>query len=436
LIVRELWFVAVRRTGTVAKVVRSGLVGRAGWSFADQAMSSLTNAALSIVLAKVAGAEGYGAFAVAFTVFTFLAGVSRALVNHPFLMRYPAVSDAAAQAGARSAGGLALLFGLGAAVLLAPVAVILGGASGASLGVTAALLPALLLQDVWRAVFIARGRARSAAANTALWTGLQFAGLAVAVTAGVRDPAALLGVWGVTGLVAAAVACVQGRAVPSPAGGVGYARAHRDIAGFLVAEWLTVLGAAQLALLLVGALGSAADVGSLRAAQTLLGPLTLLVVATFGFLVPELVRRPHLGARELRFVAGGVGVALTVVTLLCGSVLAALPDHIGAVILGEVWPGARATLLAMTLWMIGATLAVGPLTVIRACGQARASFGVNVLIGLLLVTCVPIGFVLGGAPGAAVGFAVANLAPAPLFWVRMEAVLRTSRSAHRDTAAQ
>jgi len=31
---------------------------------------------------------------------------------------------------------------------------------------------------------------------------------------------------------------------------------------------------------------------------------------------------------------------------------------------------------------------------------------------------------LGGAPGAAVGMAVANLAPAPLFWLQMERVLR------------
>jgi O-antigen/teichoic acid export membrane protein len=391
-------------------------------------LASLANAALSILVAKVAGATGYGAFAVAFTVFTFIAGVSRALVNHPYVMRYAAVPDDEAADRARSATGLAVLFGTGCAILLAPVALVLGGPVGAAVGITGLLLPLLLVQDVWRAVLVARQRPRAAAMNTALWTALQFGGLAVAVAVGARDPVVLIAIWGLAGWVAALVATRQGGRLPSPRAALGYARDTRDLSGYLVAEWLTVLGAAQLALLLVGALGTAADVGALRASQTLLGPLTLLVVATFGFLVPELVRRADLSVRHLRVVAAAVNGALTAATLLCGLGLLMLPDAAGRAILGDVWPGARATLLAMTLWMVGAALSAGPLTVLRACGQVRASYLVNAVIGALLLTCVPVGFVLGGAPGAAAGFAVANLVPAPLFWVQMERVIgRTGR---------
>lgn len=103
---------SARGATLVGRALRSGVVGRAGWSFTDQALSSLANAALSILMAKATGVAGYGAFAVAFTVYTFLIGVSRALVNQPYLMRFAAVPDAEALAGARGGTGAGLLLGL------------------------------------------------------------------------------------------------------------------------------------------------------------------------------------------------------------------------------------------------------------------------------------------------------------------------------------
>jgi O-antigen/teichoic acid export membrane protein len=405
---------------------RAGLLGRAGWSFADQALSSLSNAALSLLMAKFTGVVGYGAFAVAFTIFVFLQGLSRGLVNNPYLIRFSHVPEAEATEAARAGTGLAVLFGLVSAVVVVPAALVLGGVAAPAIVMMAVLLPGLLVQDVWRSVFIARQRPRSAAADSAIWTVLQFGGLAAALASGVRDPAVLVAVWAVTGWIAGGVAVWWGGTAPAPGAGASFARHSRDLSWYLMAEWLTVLGAAQIALLSVATIGTVADVGSLRAAQTLLGPLTILVVATFGFVVPELVRRPHLTRAQLRGIAAGVSGLLSVLTLACGAVLLALPEQVGRALLGDVWPGARATLLAMTLWMVGAALGVGPVTVVRARGKPRASFTVNVMIGVLLLICTPIGFLLAGAPGAAAGFAVANLVPVPLFWTQMEAVLRRS----------
>lgn len=407
----------------------AGVLGRAGWTFADQALSSLSNAALSVLVARAAGVEGYGAFAVAFTVFTFLAGVSRALVNQPYLIAFSdAPADRAAD-GVRGATGLAVLFGVASAAVVAPVALLVGGPAGTAVAVTVLLMPAVLVQDAWRSVFVARREPRAAAANDALWAVLLFGGLGIAVTAGVRDPVPLVLVWLGTGWVAAAAAVLRGRAAPRPAAGPRFARETSGVSRYLVAEWLTVLGAAQIALLAVGLLGSPADVGSLRAAQTLLGPLTILVVGTLGFVLPELVRRPDLPAGRLRVLAGAIGAALTLVTLGWGGALLLVPPEWGAALLGEVWPGARETLPAMTLWMVGAAVSTGPMAVLRARGRARASFAVNVLIGVLLLVLTPVGFLLGGAPGAAAGMAVANLAPAPLFWLQVERVLRGGRPA-------
>ena len=412
---------------TVLRSSRSGIVGRAGWSLIDQALSSLSNAALSLLVARASGVEGYGAFAVAFTVFTFVQGLNRGLVNNPYIMRFAGISDDDATREARRGTGLALLFGAGSAAVVVVIALVVGQGTAPSLATMAVLLPGLLVQDVWRSIFIARQRPRSAAANDALWTVLQFGVLAVLIVMGIRSPAALIGAWGFTGWIAAMVAVRWGGAWPSVRDAAGFARSTHDVSRYLVAEWLTVLGAAQLALLAISVIGSPADVGSLRAAQTLLGPLTVLVVATFGFVVPELARRPSLTDGQRRWVAVGVSAALGLLTLACGAALLLMPEDVGRLLLGEVWPGARASLPAMTLWMVGAALAAGPIAVIRSCGQARASFRVNVLIGLMLLVCVPAGFLVGGAPGASAGFAVANVIPVPLFWVQMAIVLRERR---------
>jgi hypothetical protein len=376
-------------------------------------------------MAKATGLEGYGAFAVSFTIYTFLLGISRALANQPFAMRCSGLPVPLARVEARGAAGAAVVFAVPCVLLTVPIAVLVGGVAGPSVAAVAALLPGLLVQDVWRTVFLSTERPRAAAGNDALWAVLQFGGLGVAVAAGVREPVPLIAIWALTGWVAAAVAVRRGRAAPSLVAGLAFVHRHRDISGYLSAEWITVQGAVQVAVLMVGTLGDVSDVGSLRAALTLLGPPTLLVVVTFGFVIPELVRRPWLRRRELRLVAIAASGAITIITLGWGLGLLALPGWAGGALLGEVWPGARSTLLAITLCMVGAALSAGPIAVIRSCGEARPSFTVNLLTGVLFLTLTPAGYlVLGGAHGAAVGFAVANLVPAPLFWVQMEAVLR------------
>lgn len=404
---------------------RSAFAARAAWSLGDQALSSLTNAALSIFIAVVTSAEGYGYFAVAFTVYTFLLGTCRALVNQPYVMRWPGAPEDEATRAAAAGTGLALLVGLACAAVGVPVALLLVPGAGPAVATMCGLLPLLLVQDVWRSVFIARQRPKSAVANDALWTVLQFSALGVAVAAGVRDPVPLVAVWAAGGWVAAVVAVAQARVRPAVGAALGYARRTLDLSRYLVAEWLTVLGAAQVALLLVAGIGSALDVGALRGAQTLLGPLNILGIGAFGFLVPELARRPWLAARRLRLVALGTSAVLGVVNLAWGAVLLVLPDAAGAALLGSTWPSARETILAMTLWSTGIALATGPIVVIRSRGRPRDSYLVNLLLGALLLVGAPVGLVLGGAAGAAWGFAIATLLTAPLFGLAMERVLRT-----------
>ena len=54
-------------------------VRRLGWGLADQSLSSLTNFALAVLVARQVSTAGLGAFGLAFTTYTITLGATRAL---------------------------------------------------------------------------------------------------------------------------------------------------------------------------------------------------------------------------------------------------------------------------------------------------------------------------------------------------------------------
>jgi len=414
----------------IGRSPRRELLRRAGWNIGDQALSSLGNAALSILIARVADAEGYGNFAVAFSIYAFLIGVSQAVANKPYLIRSAAQPDDVARAEARGSTGTALLFGLLCTVTVVPIALFLAEGTREAVIVMAVLLPGLFVQEAWRSVFVARQRPQAAALSDGVWSLLQFVSLAVAIAFGTTEPVPLIAVWALSGWCAALLSVRQGRAHPSPAAGLGYLRRHSDISRFLIAEWVTVVGAGQVALLLVSVIGSVADVGALRGAQTLLGPLNVLSITATAFLVPELVRRPWLTRRGLKLCAFAVSTGIAMANVAWGAGLLLLPTAAGVELLGATWPAARETLLPMTLWSAGLSLAIGPIAVLRARGDTRSSFVVNMLLGPLVLVGAVAGFAFGGAPGTAWGMATAAAVVTPLWWIRLGTGPLAGRPSH------
>ena len=78
---------------------RSAVLGRRGdlalaqavrlsWGVADQAMSSLSNFAVNIYIARTLGAVQYGAFALAYVTYGFALNASRGLATDPLLVRF------------------------------------------------------------------------------------------------------------------------------------------------------------------------------------------------------------------------------------------------------------------------------------------------------------------------------------------------------------
>src|SRR5258706_8241603 len=100
------------RDSRLKRTIARPIVSRMGWSLADQALTSLTNFALGIVVARSVGPSDFGAFSLAFATYLAMLNASRAVATQPLLIRYVAVPAAVWRRGTQMATGTVLVLGL------------------------------------------------------------------------------------------------------------------------------------------------------------------------------------------------------------------------------------------------------------------------------------------------------------------------------------
>jgi O-antigen/teichoic acid export membrane protein len=399
---------------------------RAAWGVADQAVSSLTNFAVLVVAARALDLEEFGALALALAAYSVALGVTRALSGEPLTVCYSATSVERTASEARGALATAGAAGVLCGVVFALVGAVLGGSVGTALLVLAVVVPGLVIQDTWRFVFFAMGRARAACVNDTVW--LVVLGILLVVV-GSRSLVDVLLAWGLGATVAAAVAMVQARFVPDVREIDGWLRRHVRLWPRYVVEFLTVTAGWQAALLGLGIISGLAAVGALRAGQVLVGPLNVAFLAVPLVAVPESARlwRANRGtpARHGALVSTG----LAAFALLWGLLVALIPDGLARDLLGASWSSARALLVPLVVVMVIMGANLGCFCALRVLGAARESLAVRLVSAPLVLVLATLGGALDGAEGAAWGWAVAGIVAVPLWW---RAVRRASRSGHRE----
>ena len=403
-----------------------GLWGRASWNLVDQVLSSGTNAVLSFLVARALTDSAFGGFAVAFTVFSLLVGASRAISTAPLGMRFADAEPGRFRRASSAVAGTALALGTAAGAVALVIGLVLGGGVGRALVALGVVLPGLLVQDAWRYVFFAAGRPAAAALNDAVWAAVQLVAVVGLLVVGVSTAGPLVLAWGVAAGAAAVLGAVQARARPAPRRSTTWLREHRDVTRYLVAEFAVLQGAQQGALLLIAAVGSLEAIGALRAVQVLLGPTTILAVAGFSFAVPEFARRARdMSTRDWTVAAAGLSAVVAGLGLVWGVAWVLAPDALGRFLLGATWSGTDAVLLPTVLGQVAAALAIGPAAMLNALQRPRVTFGVHLVEGPLIVLGGVGGVLLGGAVGAAWGFAAVFWVVLPILWARFRHELRT-----------
>jgi O-antigen/teichoic acid export membrane protein len=392
------------------------LAGNAGWNLADQVLSTVSNAALTVLVAQIVDEAVFGAFMTAFLVFSLFIAVERALVGQVLSIRHSAETRIGMRGVAARALGTTVTLSVPAGLLVIVVGLLLGGTLRGPLVAVGVVLPLLLLQDTCRMIFFAQSRAKRAAGNDTLWAVVQFAATAVLLVAGLATATSMIVVWGAAAGVATVFAAVQLQAAPRLSATGGWVREHRGLLGYLLPEALTTTGGDKASIFAVGGIVGAAGLGAVSGARQVLNPLQVVTGAAVNFAMPEIARREHLSPRVRRLVGLGLGGGIAALSVAYTGAILLLPDAVGHFVLKDSWTGIRSTLLPMGVFTACAGACAGPFIVIAAMGHAKRTFRLTVLATVLLVIGMPLGAVLGGAPGAAWGMCLAKAIEIP-FWI-------------------
>lgn len=394
------------------------VVRRTSWGMADQLLSSLSNFAVAVVIARSVDRVGFGAFSLAFATYTVVLGTVRAVSAEPLAVRHRPDPAAGPGDATASAVGAALAVGLAAAAAVAVLGVALGGRLGPALVPLALVLPGLVVQDAWRSAFLATGRPARAFANDLVWVVTEFALFALLLALGEPTVGSLIGAWGGGAAVAAVAGGIQAGAVPRVGVWRAWLAGHRDLWPRFTLEFWAMTGTWQLGLYSLAAVAGIAAAGAVRGAQTALGPAALVLLAAPLVAVPELVRlrgRPD-GVRAILSASRRLALGLAALPLAVGAALLVVPTSVGTEVLGDTWGPARALIPALAVFVASTGVNVAVIAGLRALAAARASLRTRLLASPLVLSGVVVGALVADAQGAAVGLAVTNWLTTGLWW--------------------
>lgn len=415
-------------------MVTPRVLGRFGWGIADQALSSSTNFALTLVVARAVGLRSLGVFALTFAAYTLVLGAARALITEPLLMRYSTGSETEWRAASSVATYLATCVGVVAGTGLLLLSLATGKALSEAFVALALVLPGLMWQDSWRYAFFTRRMGSKAFVNDLVWAVLLVPALAAVLATGRGSVPWFILAWGVPGTVAAGVGVLQAGFLPKPGSPQVWWRRHRAISGRLLGEFLTWTSAAHIGMYGIAAVAGIAAVGTLRAADVLLGPLNVLQTGTGLVAVPEGVRLLQRSPTRLRnmvlLMAGVIGGS----ALVLGLCLRLLPDHLGVTLLKVNWPAAQSVLVPWTVVRLGSGVVAAAGFGLRSLVATRRSLRARLVGDALFVIGGIAGASLRGAHGAAVGMALAGSAGAVIWMLQFERALADHRATRESGA--
>jgi hypothetical protein len=174
------------------------------------------------------------------------------------------------------------------------------------------------------------------------------------------------------------------------------------------------------------AIGGLAAIGSIRAAQLLMPSVHVLRQGASLAALPEAVRALSRSLGNLLRLATAASLGLAAVCLAWGIAALLVPDDVGSLLLGDVWPSAQTFLPASICAQLGVVLVLGPGMMIRAFANARLSPRVTVVTATVGIS-VPVVAAFAGGLAAAWGLAFASVVGAAIWWLALPSGIRTWR---------
>ncbi|MGK3207651.1 hypothetical protein [Amycolatopsis sp. MEPSY49] len=419
---------AVRRKHAGLKA----MAGRLSWGLGDQAVSSLTNFAIGVFVARELGVTAFGLFSLAWVTYGVLINVSRGLATDPLMVRFSHVDVDVWRPAVARASATALVVGLLAGAVSVVFGIAAGGTFGSAFVALGIILPALLLQDSWRFAFFAAGEPRKAFLNDVVW------GVAMIPTMLLAKlhptVVTFLLAWGGGAAAAAGYGYAQTRLRPALAGVRTWLRDHRDLGTRYLIENVSNSSGSQIRMYGLGAIAGVAAVGTVRGGELLLGPFVAVLMGLAFVAVPEAARVVKRDVRKLPRFGFYLGGAQAFAALLWGgALLLVLNDRLGEFVLGDVWHTAKLMIIPATLSVFNASFIGGAATGLRALGAAKRSMRCQLIASGLYVAGGLIGAVVGGAVGSGWGVASATFIAAFIWWIQLHLAVRAHTRTPQET---
>jgi O-antigen/teichoic acid export membrane protein len=400
-----------------------GIAKRLSWGLGDQAVSSMSNFVVGLVVARELGVAAFGVFSLAWVTYGVVLNVSRGLATDPLVVRYSGASTEDWRAATSRSAGTAIAVGVAFGAVSALAGLMIGGTLGSAFLALAVVTPGMLLQDAWRFAFFAAGQGHKAFLNDTVWAVAMIPLLAVAAINSTVWGFVLA--WGGAALLAAGYGLLQSRVMPHFSGVRDWLRQHRDLGSRYMVENVSNSGASQLRMYGLGALAGLADVGAIRGAELLLGPFLALLMGVNLFAVPEAARVLRRAPERLTRFCLAIGGAQAAAAALWGIVLLFLvPDAFGRFLLDDVWAPASELILPVSLSVTAAGIVAGATAGLRALGAARRSLRAQLVASAGYLGFGLIGAWLGGAVGMSWGSTTAMWLGAGLWWLQLRAAQR------------
>ncbi len=429
------------RLGTRWSFRGGGAASRATVTMVDQCVASASNFSVGIVVARITGPAGLGAFALAYTVWILVTTLHRSMITDPMAIMGDIRGEERDHYIRRGFAADVTLGAMAACVIAAMGMVFLAAGQhtfGIGLLSVAPWIVVLDLQDYWRWIGFMMGQPRKSLMNDLLFNTVQALAFGTVFLLGLHSVFAVVSAWGLGAAVAAAYGLRQFSVRPSVRGGRAYLWSRWPTSRWLASERGASWGAVQLYLIVAGAILGPAALGGIKAAQGLvMGPTTLVINGAGSFGLPEATRqlaeRGWKGMiRVTRFVtAAGVSMA----ALCAVAVLFAAPTLM-RVLYGPAFvpyaPSARLFAIAVAISAFG----VGPMLTLTATRRIVPLFIVQLARMVLVVTLT---FLLAKANGPT-GVATVNLVGCAVtlvaMWVIQSRARRSVEAAQAPPAVQ
>jgi O-antigen/teichoic acid export membrane protein len=385
-------------------------------TFVDQGLSSVSNFAVGVVIARVVGASGLGGFALAYAGWLVLAALHRSLITDPMAITGDVRTE---HSGGPVEQGFAaeLILGIGGAVISATIGAVLWllqqSAFGIAMLALAPWLPVLAAQDYWRWIgFLTRHPGKSLT-NDVVFNCFQAAAVGSLVLAHVHSIAAVIGAWGLGATVGAVYGLRQYGVRPKLTGGFAMLRDRWSLSKWLAGNSLVTAGGNQAYWSLAGLFLGATSLGRLNAGTSLVwGPVGVLIQAGGSIGLPEAGRAyADRGWAGLTRVARIVTLAGLLSVGLWGAVIIVWGKPLLSAVYGQKFGNLQAIAILSVIACCCSPFMLGPSLVLKITRNTRQLFHSQAIASCVVsIASVAVLAGLYGDNGAATSLIVTGVA--------------------------